>query len=195
VSGVKSKIDLGARPKCSNDGCNNNRDFMGTYRKDGTPHFRKVCKVCHNKNVAEKRGCKNILEVMTINAGFANQKDYLDSQASKRGFKNHADYAKKMNEENAIKKGFNSHTDYTNSKHPYRAYRKEYCENVDGRLGFRCTTTITSKAVLQVDHINGMANDNTPENLQTLCACCHIHKTHAEKDYKTPGRKALNIKY
>ena len=24
----------------------------------------------------------------------------------------------------------------------YKVYRKDYCENIDGRLGFKCTTTI-----------------------------------------------------
>ena len=33
-------------------------------------------------------------------------------------------------------------TEYRNTSHPYRKYRKDYCENVDGRLGYKCTTTI-----------------------------------------------------
>lgn len=77
------------------------------------------------------------------------------------------------------------------SKHPYLKYRKDYCENVDARLGFTCTTTIAIPAMLQVDHIDGNSDNNDPTNLQTLCACCHIHKTFTNKDYRTPGRKAL----
>jgi len=35
---MKSKLVLGRRPKCINDGCNNRGQFMGTYRKDGIVH-------------------------------------------------------------------------------------------------------------------------------------------------------------
>ena len=93
-------------------------------------------------------------------------------------------------EHHAEKKGLTT-TDWRNSFHPYLRLRKDHCENNDGRLGFTCTTTITISAVLQVDHIDGNPSNNEPENLQTLCACCHIHKTLANKDYATPGRKKL----
>lgn len=82
-------------------------------------------------------------------------------------------------------------TEWTNSWHPYRQHRKDYCENQDGRLGYTCTTTIIWDGMLDVDHINGDPTDNRPENLQTLCKCCHAYKTNKEGDYKTPGRKAL----
>lgn len=82
-------------------------------------------------------------------------------------------------------------TDWTNSFHPYRQHRETYCENIDGRLGYKCRCEIKISAQLQVDHINGDPTDNRPENLQTLCANCHIYKTHMSKDYATPGRKAL----
>ena len=37
----------------------------------------------------------------------------------------------------------------------YKKYRLEYCENIDGRLGFKCTTTIIDTAYqLEVDHID-----------------------------------------
>lgn len=93
-------------------------------------------------------------------------------------------------EHQAAKKGLTA-TDWRNSFHPYLHHRKDYCENIDGRLGFVCTTTITMSAMLQVDHIDGNPENNDPSNLQTLCACCHIHKTITNKDYATPGRKAL----
>ena len=86
-------------------------------------------------------------------------------------------------------------TDWTNSFHPYRQHRLTYCENRDGRLGYVCDCTIKISAQLQVDHINGDPTDNRPENLQTLCSNCHIFKTHAYKDYATPGRKALKVSY
>ena len=87
----------------------------------------------------------------------------------------------------------------------YKIYRKDYCENIDGRLGFTCTYTapnkeqlevmnnveLTFKGWLQVDHIDGNHKNNKEENLQTLCACCHTIKTAIYKDYLTPGRKTL----
>lgn len=60
----------------------------------------------------------------------------------------------------------------------YRArYLLDYCENIDGRLGFRCTTTIVSEKMLEVDHINNVHHDDSPGNYQTLCASCHKVKT------------------
>ena len=90
--------------------------------------------------------------------------------------------------------GFETATQYTNSFHPYRKFRKDYCENVDGRLGFTCTTTIIWDGMLDVDHKDGNPSHNTEENCQTLCKCCHAYKTNVEKDYMTPGRKVLGIK-
>lgn len=149
------KKNLGKRPICETKGCKRECQFIGSYRKDGSAIFRKLCATCHNKKVANKRGLKSMTHVLAENAGFK------------------------------------SVSDYTNSFHPYRKYRKEYCENRDGRLGFRCRVKIRHPAQLQVDHINGKPNDNRPKNLQTLCACCHIYKTHLNEDYRTPGRKTL----
>jgi hypothetical protein len=59
----------------------------------------------------------------------------------------------------------------------YRIYKKDYCENEDGRLGFLCTTNIVDPCMLDVDHINHVHEDNSPKNLQTLCSCCHNYKT------------------
>lgn len=59
----------------------------------------------------------------------------------------------------------------------YRIYKKDYCENIDGRLGFKCTTTVIDQCMLDVDHINHVHEDNSQRNLQTLCSCCHNYKT------------------
>lgn len=77
--------------------------------------------------------------------------------------------------------------------HPTLRHRKDYCENIDGRLGYRCTTTVVWMGMLDVDHKNGKPNDDRPVNLQTLCKCCHAYKTHMNKDYASPGRKALGF--
>ena len=84
-------------------------------------------------------------------------------------------------------------TQFKNQWHPYLRYRKDYCENTDGRLGFVCTTTIHWEGMLDVDHKNGDPSDNRPLNLQTLCKCCHAYKTVQNQDYLTPGRKALRL--
>lgn len=84
---------------------------------------------------------------------------------------------------------------HTQTWHPYLRYRKNYCENRDGRLGFICVCEIRFSGQLQVDHIDGNPSNNHPSNLQTLCANCHIYKGHINNDRATPGRKALGLKY
>ena len=77
----------------------------------------------------------------------------------------------------------------------YKIFRKKYCENIDGRLGFKCTTTIIDwKLQLDADHINGDPTSHETLGaaaIQTLCKCCHAIKTKNEKDYMSPGRKSL----
>jgi len=105
----------------------------------------------------------------------------------------------------AKQNSFASTTQWKNSKHPYRKYRKDYCENIDGRLGFKCTYTpppqeLIEKVIesgfysgIEVDHIDGDPSNNDPENLQSLCGCCHHFKGLAYKDYLSPGRKELGL--
>jgi hypothetical protein len=72
----------------------------------------------------------------------------------------------------------------------YSKYRKNYCENVDGRLGGHiCTTTIIFSGQLEVDHVDGNPFNNKVNNLQTLCACCHAYKTNVMEDGQSIGRK------
>jgi len=103
--------------------------------------------------------------------------------AKKYGLKNIAEVM-------ATKAGFDSVADFLNSTHPYRKHRKDYCENRDGRLSFKCRYKIRHSSQLEVDHINGKPWDQRKINLQTLCSNCHTYKTHANKDYATPGRKS-----
>ena len=74
----------------------------------------------------------------------------------------------------------------------HKLYRKNFCENVDGRLGYKCTATIVQTDwQLTVDHIDGNPHNNDPVNLQTLCFNCHAYKTLIYSDWKSPGRKSL----
>jgi 5-methylcytosine-specific restriction endonuclease McrA len=59
----------------------------------------------------------------------------------------------------------------------YQRHKKDYCENIDKRLGFMCDALPMFPEMLEVDHIDGNRKNNKLENLQTLCANCHQYKT------------------
>mgnify|MGYP001203272338 CR=1 FL=1 len=72
-------------------------------------------------------------------------------------------------------------------------YKKNYCENKDERLGFKCPVNENwsfPNSVLHGDHINGDHEDNRHENLQTLCSICHHLKGLKSGDFNsvTKGR-------
>lgn len=144
------------RPRCSARGCCKPAAIISTL-KDGTPNYRKVCALHHQKRIAAKNGVSHAGELT------------------------------------AKRKGM-TYTEYKNSHHPYRKHRLTYCENRDGRLGYRCKAHIPWMGMLQVDHIDGDPTNNHPDNLQTLCPNCHAYKTHVNRDTMTPGRKTLSGK-
>jgi hypothetical protein len=155
-------------PKCSNEGCHNTKVVMDWHWTSGAPIYRPICEPCHQSITALKYAKKN-----------------------------NVDWIKDIGDVVAHKNGFNSTTEYLNSKHPYRQYRKDYCENIDKRLGFSCTTNIIWTGMLDVDHIDENPSNNDPFNFQTLCACCHRYKGNIfiKKYGKTPGRKTLGVKH
>jgi len=173
---LKINVPFEDRPRCWQRGCNNPAAHTGNYRVDGTPMFRKDCREHHDNAIAKKHGLKSVRHVIAKNAGFETV----------------AKYTKSLQQVVAKNAGFETYTQYKNSKHPYLRYRKTYCENIDSRLGFVCTTTILLAAQLEVDHIDGNHLNNNLENLQTLCGCCHKYKTIVNEDWKTPGRKTRN---
>jgi hypothetical protein len=74
--------------------------------------------------------------------------------------------------------------------------KKDYCENVDGHLGFPCKIPgVLPSRQLDIDHIIPEANDgpNTPENTETLCKYCHVEKTYTEQ-YDKPKITKNNVK-
>jgi hypothetical protein len=194
----KIYIPIEDRPRCNVPGCNRPVQFVGTYRKDGTPQFRKMCGTHHNEKIAKKRGLKNMEEVLAQNAGISvkQYRNQIEKNAAKNaGFDDVREWRKFILENAAKNAGFDDVIKYQNSKHPYRKYRKSYCENIDGRLGYTCTTTIMWDGQLEVDHIDGNPRNNDEENLQTLCSCCHKYKSYINEDYRSPGRKALGVTY
>ena len=156
-------------PQCETKGCFNDKTVADWHWTSGKPVYRPVCKSCHNTNTARK-------------------------YAKKTG----ALWVRNVADVCAHKEGFTSTQEWLNSKHPWRKYRKDYCENIDGRLGgYKCTTTIVWDGMLDVDHKDEDPSNNTPKNLQTLCKCCHAYKGNVfvKKHGRTPGRKTLGIKY
>ena len=58
--------------------------------------------------------------------------------------------------------------------YPYVVHKKDQC----GHCGF----IPVHMSQLDVDHIDGNKNNNSPDNLQTLCSNCHRLKTHISGD-------------
>jgi hypothetical protein len=87
--------------------------------------------------------------------------------------------------------GYCCGTHHTNSWHPYRKYRKNYCENEDGRLGFSCNYPITEDGQLTVHHEDGDATNNEEPNLTTYCRNCHYVADKQGETHLTIGRVNL----
>ena len=171
---MANKRNFGVRPKCE---CGNDCQFLGTYKKDGSPQFRNLCAKCHTDSIAKKRGLKSIIHVLAKNKGVPVSK-----------------YVKTIQTATAKRHGYDNYSEYLNSIHPYKRYRKTYCENAVGKLagwlGFTCTTNIVAPHLqLDTDHLDGNPFNNDPDNLHTLCKTCHAIKTNMFLDYATKGRK------
>jgi 5-methylcytosine-specific restriction endonuclease McrA len=86
-------------------------------------------------------------------------------------------------------------------------WKKDYCENVDGVLGFVCPVRIGDLVIpdvteetirtlwgscLQFDHIDGNSHNNVPENVMTLCSVCHLIKTRTSGDTLRDGYRVAD---
>ena len=72
-----------------------------------------------------------------------------------------------------------------------RSYKKKYCENEDGRLGFYCPVSLDFElpnGVLHGDHLDGDHENNQMENLQTLCSICHHIKGKISGDFNSASK-------
>lgn len=66
--------------------------------------------------------------------------------------------------------------------------KKDYCENIDGRLGFNCPIDENfdfRNSDLQLDHKDGNNQNNRENNIQTLCLICHSRKSIKNKDFNS----------
>ena len=166
------------RPRCSVPGCDNHAVIQRT--RDGLKIWRRANWIKEQYPNAEDTWCCS--------------KHHDQNTANKHGVKT----ARHL----TAKRHGLTLTAYSHRNHPYLKHRKDYCENIDGRLGFVCTFTHPTPAQLeatgldatylgwlQVDHKDGNHLNNDPKNLQTLCACCHNVKTYQSGDNATPGRK------
>lgn len=66
-------------------------------------------------------------------------------------------------------------------------FKKYCCSNLDGRLGFPCSTDHSKiqdpRGKFQIDHIDGDCTHNDLTNLQELCLNCHQEKGMRAGDY------------
>jgi len=193
--------DKTTRPQCGVPGCTNPAAHLLAKSHPSYPRYRRsnwikdmypqssanfCCSLHHNENTARKHGVKTAGHLTAKRLGIT-----------------YNEYNIKKSTELASRHGFASVTEYKNSMHPYLKYRKDYCENTDGRLGFVCNTVLPTqemidavgligwkpKQFLEVDHIDGNSDHNDPDNLQTLCKHCHVIKSYTHGDHLTPGRK------
>ena len=164
-------------PTCKKRGCNKECQYLGSNNKTtGYPKFRKYCSMHHYHRRKNYRKKVKKLDNRTIPVCAHN---ICRKKVTILG----TDINGKLKYSVCCK-------EHHFSK-PYLMYRKEYCENIDGRLGFKCTTTIIDyKWQNHVDHIDENHNNNKVENLQTLCGCCHAIKT---KYFREDNTEALQL--
>lgn len=69
-------------------------------------------------------------------------------------------------------------------------HKKNYCQNKDSILGFKCPMDPERynefpNDIYDMDHIDGNHHNNTPENLITICKVCHARKGKESGDFNS----------
>jgi len=69
-------------------------------------------------------------------------------------------------------------------------HKKIYCENKDGRLGFKCPMDPNCysefpRDCYDMDHLDGDHHNNIPDNLITICKVCHARKGKENGDFNS----------
>jgi len=78
-------------------------------------------------------------------------------------------------------------------------HKKEYCENIDGRLGWKCPVPkrawkhLSMFNSLDLEHIDGNHFNNTPQNVDTICKLCHGKKSLINNDCSNKKDSARKI--
>lgn len=85
------------------------------------------------------------------------------------------------------------HTPHTRRNSRQRKYAKIRLALVEDLVCECCGFTAQHPCQLDVDHINGNHDDNSPENLQVLCANCHRLKTFLNRDWENRSPFYLEI--
>lgn len=79
-------------------------------------------------------------------------------------------------------------------------HKKDYCENIDGGLGFVCPvpkdTWKSNKGFLfclDLDHLDGDHHNNKVDNIKTFCKLCHARKSFERGDCNSHKGSARKI--
>tara|TARA_R110000822_G_C15181060_1_gene480375 strand:+ start:359 stop:811 length:453 start_codon:yes stop_codon:yes gene_type:complete len=79
-------------------------------------------------------------------------------------------------------------------------HKKQYCENVDSRLGWKCPVDpsawieLNMLNALDLEHLDGDHDNNIPENVDTICKLCHGKKSVINGDFDSTKASARNFK-
>ena len=78
-------------------------------------------------------------------------------------------------------------------------HKKNYCENIDGFLGFKCPVPPEeirnfNQSIFELEHVDGNHWNNTRENVKTLCCLCHREKTSLSKDADSTKESSMRNK-
>jgi hypothetical protein len=78
-------------------------------------------------------------------------------------------------------------------------HKKDHCENVDGRLGWKCPVPsetwieLDMLNALDLEHLDGNHFNNTPKNVDTICKLCHGKKSTINNDFSNKKDSARRI--
>ena len=81
-----------------------------------------------------------------------------------------------------------------NISKPLKRYLLDQCGNKCSKCGWGEVHPVTGKVPLEINHIDGNASNNTPQNMEVLCPNCHsltptfrnLNKGKGRKNRKSP---------
>ena len=125
--------------------CSKKCSALLMHKKKGTLLFYKPCLNCGTKIKGRKIYCSNICQQEY------HYKKYI------RDWKN----------------GLNTGSDLSGASEYVKKYIREKYNNKCVKCGWDKTNPVTKKVPVQIEHINGNAEDNQEDNLILLCPNCH----------------------